>query len=172
MFVVHKLQVKKSVVRVLLLHAVEETGLWSCWTCVCQESLVERTKSCELSDWRQIDKDRKQSESVHSVNKIQVLSSMIGVVNVSRMQSVYIWRSRCAYRLSLEQNLRERKDQGPRFNFGTSEIWAPWGSVSCQGVRLDYAPSFLVTKMPCVMQMCNINVHMAQYHMLTFSINQ
>jgi hypothetical protein len=30
------------------------------------------------------------SESVHSVNKIQVLRSMIGTVNVSRMQTVYV----------------------------------------------------------------------------------
>jgi len=84
--------------------------LGSCWTCVCQESLVERTKPCELFDWWQIGRDRRQSESVHSVNKIQVMSSMIRAVNVSRMQTVYVWRSRCAYRLSLEQSLRERKD--------------------------------------------------------------
>jgi hypothetical protein len=145
MFAVHKLRVKKSVIMVLLLHSIEETSLWSCWTCVCQESLVERTKSCELSDWWQIGRDQRQSESVHSVNKIQVLSSMIGAVNVSRMQIVYVWRSRCAYRLSLEQSLREREDQGPRFSFGTSEIWALWRPVSCQGVQLDCAPSFLVT---------------------------
>jgi hypothetical protein len=68
--------------------------------------------SCELSDWWQIGRDRRQSESVHSVNKIQVLSSMIRAVNVSRMQTVYIWRSRCACRLSLEHNLRGKKIKG------------------------------------------------------------
>ncbi len=109
MFAVHELWVKKSVVRVLLLHSVEDTSLWSRWTCVCQESLVERIKSCELSDGWQIGRDRRQSESVHSVNKIQALSSMIGAMNASRMQTVYVRRARCAYRLSLEQNLRERR---------------------------------------------------------------
>jgi hypothetical protein len=140
MFAVHKLRVEKSVVRVLLLHYVEETGLWSCWTCVCQESLFERTKSCELSDWWQIGRDRRQSLSVYSVNKIQVLNSMIGAVNVSRMQIMYVWRSRCAYRLSLELSLREREDQGLRFSLEILEIWAPSEFVSCQGVRLDCGP--------------------------------
>jgi hypothetical protein len=112
MFAIHQYRVRKSDVRMILLHLVEETGLWSCWTYVCQESLVERTKSCELSDWWQIGTDRRQSVSIHSVNKIQVLSSMIRAVNVSRMQTVYAWRSMCACRLSLVQSLREREIRG------------------------------------------------------------
>ncbi len=47
---------------------------------------------------------------LYTLNKIQVLNSMIGAVNVSRMQTVYVWISRCAYRLSLELSLRERED--------------------------------------------------------------
>jgi hypothetical protein len=30
MFAVHKFRVEKTAVRVLLLHSVEETGMWSC----------------------------------------------------------------------------------------------------------------------------------------------
>jgi len=41
-----------------------------------------------LFDWWQIGRDRRQSISIHSENKIQVMSSMIRAVNVSRMQTV------------------------------------------------------------------------------------
>jgi hypothetical protein len=52
-----------------------------------------------------------------SVDKIKVLSSMIRAANASKMQTMYVWRSMCAYRLSLVQNLRERKDQGVVIQF-------------------------------------------------------
>jgi hypothetical protein len=142
MFVVHKLRIKKSDVRVLLLHSVEEIGLWSCWTCACKSYWLKGPSLVSCPMGSRIGRDRRQSMSVHSVNKILVLSSMIGAVNVSRMQAMYVWRSKCAYSLSLEQSLREREDHGPRFSCGTSKVWAPWGSVSCQGVQLDSAPSF------------------------------
>jgi hypothetical protein len=117
MFAVHQFRVKKSAVKMILLHLVEETGLWSCWTYGCQKSLVKIIKSCELSNWWQIGRDRRQSNSIHSMNKIQVLSPMIRAVNVSRMQTVYAWRSRCAYRLGLVQSLREREKLGAAIQF-------------------------------------------------------
>jgi hypothetical protein len=139
MFATHQFRVKESAIRMILLHLVEETGLWSCWTCVCQESLVERTKSCELSDWWQIGRDRRQSVSVHSVNKIQVLNSMIRAVNVSRMQTVYAWRSMCAY--SLVQSLKEREIRGHDSVSGPQKLELR-KDLSYQGVRLECAPSF------------------------------
>jgi len=81
--------------------------------------------------------------------KFKVLSPLIGVMDVSRMQIVQVWRPKCAFRLSLEQSLREGKDKSHNSVSEPQQSEFRWGSVSCQGIRLDWAPSFLVTGSHC-----------------------
>ncbi len=70
---------------------------------------------------------------------------MIRAVNVSRMQTVNAWRSMCAYRSSLIQSLRERKIRGRDSVSGPQRLEFHKDLCLTQGVRLECAPSFLVT---------------------------
>jgi hypothetical protein len=50
MFAVHQFWIRKSVVRMILLHLVEETCLWSSWTYGCQEHWLKESSlvSCPI----------------------------------------------------------------------------------------------------------------------------